>query len=312
MKSTYIWGAGHYGVLTALDCEQKGIEVAGFIDSNASKIKTRLGLPCLSFEQALPFCSGENKPHIIIAIKNEKAIKEIVEKLESYKLNFEVSIRIRQELIENVLAENPDTKYAFTSIYKNNLWGSSESRSGTGSHIKTTENLQKALPELWKKYSVKTFLDAPCGDYNWMKEINKNNIKYLGIDIVEELIENNKKYEDKNVSFKMLDIITDELPEVDMILCKDCLQHLSYESVHKVLSNFKKSGSKYLLVTSYPLTQKNLDIKNGDFRPLNLFIEPFNLKDPLYELSKEFSDYYDYGIEKTYTLYLFELAKLKI
>jgi len=41
MKPTYIWGAGHYGVLTALDCEQRGIEVAGFIDSNASKIKYR-------------------------------------------------------------------------------------------------------------------------------------------------------------------------------------------------------------------------------------------------------------------------------
>jgi hypothetical protein len=86
MKPTYIWGAGHYGVLTALDCEQKGIEVAGFIDSNASQIKTRLGLPVLTLEQALP-----TEPQIIIAVQNEKAIKEISEKLKSHGLDFAIS-----------------------------------------------------------------------------------------------------------------------------------------------------------------------------------------------------------------------------
>jgi len=85
MKQTYIWGAGHYGVLTALDCEQKGIEVAGFIDSNAS-LKKRLGLPVLTLEQVqLP------KPHIIIAVQNENAVKEISEKLKCKGMDFSVS-----------------------------------------------------------------------------------------------------------------------------------------------------------------------------------------------------------------------------
>jgi hypothetical protein len=86
MKSTYIWGAGHYGVLTALDCEQRDVKVAGFIDSNANHVKTRLGLPVLTLEQALP-----TKPQIIIAVQNEKAIKEISEKLKSHRLDFTVS-----------------------------------------------------------------------------------------------------------------------------------------------------------------------------------------------------------------------------
>lgn len=34
MKLTYIWGAGHYGVLTALDCEQKGVKVAAFVQES--------------------------------------------------------------------------------------------------------------------------------------------------------------------------------------------------------------------------------------------------------------------------------------
>jgi len=86
MKSTYIWGAGHYGVLTALDCEQRGIEVAGFIDSNAS-LKKRLGLPVLTLEQLL----SPTKPQIIIAVQNEDAVKKISEKLKQQGVDFTIS-----------------------------------------------------------------------------------------------------------------------------------------------------------------------------------------------------------------------------
>ncbi|MDR0305570.1 MAG: DUF268 domain-containing protein [Chitinispirillales bacterium] len=86
MKQTYIWGAGYYGTLAAFDCEQKGIKAAGFIDSNASQIKHRLGLPVLTFEQI----SLTIKPEIIIAIQNEKAIKQISEILKTKNLDFEI------------------------------------------------------------------------------------------------------------------------------------------------------------------------------------------------------------------------------
>jgi hypothetical protein len=39
-KETYIWGAGHYGVLTALRLENEGVKVNGFIDRNANQICT--------------------------------------------------------------------------------------------------------------------------------------------------------------------------------------------------------------------------------------------------------------------------------
>jgi hypothetical protein len=99
MKPTYIWGAGPRGVLTALDCEQKGIKVAGFIDSNASQIKTRLGLPAFTLEQIM---LSPTKPQIIIAVQSEKAIKEISEKLGNNGLDFTVS--------KLVLDKNTDKK----------------------------------------------------------------------------------------------------------------------------------------------------------------------------------------------------------
>jgi predicted SAM-dependent methyltransferase len=84
MQKIYIWGAGHYGVLTALDYEQKGIEIKAFIDKNANEVKTRLGLPVLEFNEAM--CNENKDFQIIIAVQNETAIKEIIEKLQSLGL----------------------------------------------------------------------------------------------------------------------------------------------------------------------------------------------------------------------------------
>ena len=192
---------------------------------------------------------------------------------------------------------------SFEDIYKLNMWGTGESRSGSGSYVMFTKHIRRALPRFWKKYSIKTFLDAPCGDFNWMRLVDKTGIEYIGCDIVSDVIENNiKLYSNQNVNFLHLDITKDELPKVDMILCKDCLQHLSHENVIRALGNFKKSGARYLLVTSYPLTHKNWDIKDGGYRPLNLCIEPFNLQAPLEEIKEGM-----FGGEVDRTEYLFAL-----
>lgn len=80
IKEVYIWGAGKYGVLTALDCEQEGIKVLGFIDRDAERVKTRLGLPVLNIPP--------DNSHIIIAVKNENAINDITAFLISEKIDY--------------------------------------------------------------------------------------------------------------------------------------------------------------------------------------------------------------------------------
>jgi SAM-dependent methyltransferase len=202
----------------------------------------------------------------------------------------------------------------FTSIYKDNAWGSDESVSGGGSHINSTKIIREKLPVLWQKFEIKTFLDVPCGDYNWMKEVDKQNIVYIGGDIVCELIEqNNLKYQDKNISFKVIDITKDILPTVDMIFCKDCLQHLSDENTFKALRNFKKSGSKYLLTTSYPLTLSNWDIIDGHYRALNLRIKPYKFPPPLVKIHEKWESEYGYSsFEKDKYMYLYKLEDIKI
>jgi hypothetical protein len=73
----------------------------------------------------------------------------------------------------------------FTKIYQENHWNDSESRSGEGSTLENTQNVRNELPIVLKKYKIKSVLDAPCGDFNWMKSITQGiSIKYIGDDIV--------------------------------------------------------------------------------------------------------------------------------
>jgi len=198
----------------------------------------------------------------------------------------------------------------FDTIYKTRMWGSIESYSGGGSHISTTKIIRALLLVLWDEYKIKTFLDVPCGDYNWMKEVPKKNIHYIGGDIVTELIEkNNIKYKSNSISFIIIDITQDDLPNVDMIFCKDCLQHLSDKNVFKALKNFKLSKSKYLLVTSYPLTLYNKDICDGDYRPLNLRLNPYNFPEPIEEIHETSKGS---GMEKDKYMYLYKLEDIEL
>jgi Methyltransferase domain len=173
-------------------------------------------------------------------------------------------------------------KEIFTTIFKKNLWGSSESVSGPGSSLTQTRTLIKQLPILIKQLQVKKVLDAPCGDFNWMKEIHHHIKSYIGIDIVEELIDHNKRtYTTENVQFVHCDMTKDPLPKVDLILCRDCLVHFCFDDIRLAINNMKASKSKYLLTTTFPNHMRNIDIKTGGWRPLNLELEPFHFPKPI-------------------------------
>ncbi len=200
---------------------------------------------------------------------------------------------------------NVSVSESFSDVYNKNVWSSDESHSGGGSEIGTTTRIREFLTDLFKKYDIKSMLDVPCGDYNWMNLVNKDDIKYIGGDIVRNLIdENNRKYGKENVSFETIDITKDNLPKVDLIFCKDCLQHLSNENVILALANFKRSGAKYLLVTSYPLTLENWDIANGDCRPLNLFLPPFNMTEFIEKIQEIPTEY---KVEQDKIMFLYKL-----
>lgn len=171
----------------------------------------------------------------------------------------------------------------FTEFYKRNIWGASVSISGPGSELQYTRNIIRELPLLLKSFEIMTINDAPCGDFNYMKEIDLKGISYTGFDIVDNLIEdNNKRYAQSNICFKKFDVVDNILPAADLILSRDMLIHFSFRDAQKTIENFHKSGSKYLLTNTYPDVQVNMDIKTGNWRPINLSKGPYNFSLPLY------------------------------
>lgn len=175
----------------------------------------------------------------------------------------------------------------FTEFYKSNVWGSGETISGPGSEIKYTKNIINQLPLLLKEFEIKSINDAPCGDFHYMKEVNLDNIKYSGFDIVKQLIQiNNAKYSNGHIKFFHFDVLTSIMPNVDLILSRDMLIHFSFEDGKKAIDNFKKSGTKYLLTNTYPNVTKNVDIKTGAWRPINLLLEPYNFSKPVYAIEE--------------------------
>jgi SAM-dependent methyltransferase len=169
-----------------------------------------------------------------------------------------------------------DISGTFTTIFRDNYWGSDESISGTGSELGRTQEIRKALRSIIDAHGITSVLDIPCGDFNWMQHTDLSGVRYIGADIVQEIVANNQRHAiDGRYEFRHLDLTSSELPKVDLIFVRDCLPHLSNANIGAAIRNIRRSGAKYLLTTSFPSTLWNYNINNGEFRPINLQGSPF-------------------------------------
>ncbi|MEX0849094.1 MAG: class I SAM-dependent methyltransferase [Candidatus Dependentiae bacterium] len=171
----------------------------------------------------------------------------------------------------------------FSEIYQSNGWRGKESVSGTGSDLKQTEAIRTSLPSLLKLLKINTMLDAACGDFHWMQQIDLSFLDfYFGVDIVPQMIKNNQqRYSTSKRSFMHKNIAHDLLPKVDLIFCRDCLVHLELKDTLQVLKNFKRSGSKYILLTTFTRKSPNTNLPSWQWRTLNMQLEPFNFPEPI-------------------------------
>jgi SAM-dependent methyltransferase len=185
------------------------------------------------------------------------------------------------------------TKEIFTEYYLGNSpWNNPYSKSGIGSAIQNTNKIRAAIPKIIKDFNIKTFLDLPCGDFNWMKSVDLSYIEYTGADIVDQIIiDNNIKYSSKNIKFIQLDLVNDNIPTFDLIMVRDCLVHLPINDVKKAIKNIKKSNSKYIFTTTFNSENSarpcNADTEVGSWGWVDLQVEPYNFIKPILLLSEE-------------------------
>lgn len=202
-------------------------------------------------------------------------LREMINKLTSGLSKLKV-------LLKSDPYKGKSTQERFESIYHQNDWRDEESVSGPGSNTVQTEEVKQIVEDLITTHQISTILDVPCGDFGWMSQVNLHGANYIGGDIVPEIIDHNKeKYANrKDVTFMKLDITSDELPKVDLLIVRDCLVHLSHDLVLKALDNIRRSEIEHIVLTTFDEHSLNLDIHTGDWRPLNMCQAPFNLPAP--------------------------------
>ena len=171
----------------------------------------------------------------------------------------------------------------FAQIYSTATWarwGPEAPDSGTGSSLQATAIVRRELPALLARIECQILLDIGCGDFTWMQMIHLPQ-RYVGVDIVPELIARNSRMHDaERREFLRLDAVTDELPDADVVLCREVLFHLSFDDALSIIHQVKKKPVRYFIATTDRETLFNADIRSGDFRILNLNKAPFRFPEP--------------------------------
>jgi 2-polyprenyl-3-methyl-5-hydroxy-6-metoxy-1,4-benzoquinol methylase len=203
-------------------------------------------------------------------------------------------INIARAKGKNARFENMTVQEVFSEIYQSGLWGRSEDPtqpyfSGSGAHDKSIAPVyvQKVCDFIQSLQTKPDVVDLGCGDFSIGSQIRPMCGSYIACDIVPKLIEfNRKKYSSLGVDFRVLDLITDELPNADVVFIRQVLQHLSNQQVSQLIPKLKPAF-KYLILTEHLPKSKNFtpnldkpngpDIRLGVDSGLVLTQPPFNL-----------------------------------
>jgi SAM-dependent methyltransferase len=163
----------------------------------------------------------------------------------------------------------------FTAIYRRNHWGFG---SGHGSLVGATRPYRELIEGFNRTRGVRTVVDFGCGDWQFSRLIDWQ-CDYLGVDIVPDVIEQNRaRFDARNVRFEVCNDAA-ALPSADLLLVKDVLQHWDTASITDFVRN-TLPRFRYALITNCakPKSRLNREIKTGKFRPLDLRRPPFNVQ----------------------------------
>lgn len=183
------------------------------------------------------------------------------------------------------------TEEVFTEIYKRNRWGGrfGELNSGTGS---SEEYAAPYVEMLYKQaalegFTGRTFVDLGCGDFRVGQRIVDLASRYVAVDIVNSVVQTNRRlYDSDKIEFVHSDIILDDLPQGDVCMIRQVLQHLSNDQIMVILS--KVNIYRWVFITEhYPSggeARINLDKQQGAGTRVDagsgvyLTESPFNLR----------------------------------
>jgi len=176
----------------------------------------------------------------------------------------------------NASSTNDRMRARFEQIYATNEWGHG---SGEGSLPAHTRQYAQLVQQFVRDKGVKTVVDLGCGDWQFSRYIDWGAAEYIGYDLVRSVVERNQEtFRKPEISFQLFSGNFDDLGSADLLIVKDVLQHWSNEAVKAFLPTLRRY--RYCLLTNCVNPREettNEDIRDGDFRYLDLRLPPFNI-----------------------------------
>ena len=158
----------------------------------------------------------------------------------------------------------------FATAYINGDWGGIGSQpyfSGTGSLPENMGPYLQVVNDYIRANAIESVVDLGCGDFRASAALDLDGVRYLGVDIVSTLIEHNSRHFGREqVSFARLDIGRDPLPEADLCLIKQVLQHWSSADILALLPRLDVYDHVLILdgwLSASATPGLNLDIPTG-------------------------------------------------
>lgn len=162
----------------------------------------------------------------------------------------------------------------FARIYAENRWNGVESLSGPGSGTAATAPVAKAILGLVAELGVHSVLDAACGDSFWMPDLPG----YIGMDIAPEAVDLAQRAHPER-AYLVGDVRRTLVPAFDLVIFRDAMQHMPLADGVKALESIKRSGSRWLLASTYA-GGENVDVPDGDYFSPDLIGAPYLLGVP--------------------------------
>mmetsp|Transcript_6225 Transcript_6225/g.17371 ORF Transcript_6225/g.17371 Transcript_6225/m.17371 type:complete len:323 (-) Transcript_6225:129-1097(-) len=184
---------------------------------------------------------------------------------------------------------------AFSRIYAEKEWlarPNAQALSGLGSSEEATGAFREYLETFLKERHFASVVDAGCGHWpsGYQRCMHWQNVHYTGIDVVDDVLAENKAYFDDrrradhgfaSTSFQRGDLC-EELPRADLLLVKDVLMHLPNQAVHAFLeSNVNSSAPRFRAVlvvqNDMPMpVRRSINIEPGQLMSFDISQPPFN------------------------------------
>jgi len=169
----------------------------------------------------------------------------------------------RRRKTQRALNRQKTTEQVFTEIYAGNKWGGSSGEFHSGSGTSDEEIVSSyiaAISNLADQEGFKglTFVEIGCGDFVVGRQLLPFCDKYIGADIVQDLVaRNNREFSSPSTKFVHLNAVEDELPDGDVCFIRQVFQHLSNQQIAQILEKTRKY--KWVFITEhYPSDNKKI------------------------------------------------------